>query len=126
MPVLYKAKWEILKLYIEPFWPVIYILIVLVWIFGMAMCRLYAPADTEDVPILRKKDRKIKQILSYIILTITLIIGAVINNYVVSNITILGMLVQSITITKIAYKLTNNKYGYEVYLEKQKEINNAA
>lgn len=103
-----------------------YILIVMVWIFGMAMCRLYAPADTENVPILRKKDRKTKQILSYIILTITLVVGAIINNYVISNIIILGMFVQSITITKIAYKLTNNKYGYEVYLEEQKEINNAA
>lgn len=99
-----------------------YVLIPLIWIFGMIMCKLYAPADTENVPILRKKDRKIKQILSYITLTITLIIGAVINNYVISNIIILGMLVQTITITRIAYKLTNNKYGYEVYLQEQ--INN--
>lgn len=101
-----------------------YILIPIVWIFGMIMCKLYAPADTENVPILRKKDRRIKQILSYIILTITLVIGAVINNYVISNSIILGMFVQSITITRIAYKLTNNKYGHEVYLEE--EINNLA
>ena len=93
-----------------------YVLIILVWIFGITMCKLYAPADTENVPILRKKDRKIKQILSYITLTITLLIGALINNYVISNIIILGMLVQSIMITRIAYKITNNKYGYEVYL----------
>ena len=58
-----------------------YILIPLVWIFGMIMCRLYAPADTENVPILRKKDRKIKQILSYISLTITLIIGLIVKDY---------------------------------------------
>ena len=96
-----------------------YILIPLVWIFGMIMCRLYAPADTENVPILRKKDRKIKQILSYITLTITLIIGLIVKDYIISNIIILGMLVQSIMITRFAYKLTNNKYGYEVYLEEQ-------
>ena len=101
-----------------------YILIPLVWIFGIIMCRLYAPADTENVPILRKKDRKIKQILSYIILTITLIIGVIVNNYVISNIIILGMFAQSITITRFAYKITNNKYGYEIYLEEQQEINN--
>ena len=101
-----------------------YVLIPIVWIFGMIMCKLYAPADTENVPILRKKDRKIKQILSYIILTITLIIGAVIDNYVVSNIIILGMFVQSIMISRLSYKLTNNKYGYEVYLEEK--INNLA
>ena len=102
-----------------------YILIFAVWIFGMVMCKLYAPADTENVPILRKKDRKIKQILSYITLTITLIIGAIINDYIVSNIIILGVFLQSITITRIAYKLTNNKYGYEVYMQEE-QINNIA
>ena len=97
-----------------------YILTALVWTFGMVMCKLYAPADTENVPILRKKDRKTKQILSYITLTITLIIGIVIKNQIISNIIILGIFVQSITITKIAYRLTNNKYGYEVYLQEDK------
>jgi accessory gene regulator B len=103
-----------------------YILIPFVWIFGMIMCRLYAPADTENVPILRKKDRKIKQLISYVVLTITLIIGIFVKDYIVSNIIILGMFVQSIMISRLAYKLTNNKYGYEVYLEEQKEINNPA
>lgn len=92
-----------------------YILTILIWIFGMLMCKLYAPADTENVPILRKKERKTKRILSYIVLTITLIIGAVIKNNTISNIIILGMLVQSIMISKLAYRITNNKYGYEVY-----------
>ena len=91
------------------------ILIILVWIFGMIMCRLYAPADTENVPILRKKDRRIKPILSYIVLSLTLIVGIFINNNVISNIIILGMLIQSLMITRIAYKITNCKYGYEVY-----------
>ena len=95
------------------------VLIPLVWAFGMVMCKLYAPADTENVPILRKKDRRIKQILSYVVLTITLVIGALINNYVVSNIIILGMFIQSLTITRLAYKLTNNKYGYEVYMQQE-------
>lgn len=92
-----------------------YVLTILIWIFGIFMCRLYAPADTENVPILRKKERKTKRILSYIVLTITLIIGAVIKNNTISNIIILGMLVQSIMISKLAYRITNNKYGYEVY-----------
>ena len=83
------------------------------------MCRLYAPADTENVPILRKKDRNIKQILSYITLTITLTIGAISNNHLIYNIIILGMFIQSTMITKIAYKLTNNKYGYEIYLQEE-------
>ena len=94
-----------------------YILVILVWIFGMAMIKKYAPADTENVPILRKSERKQKQILSYITLTINMIIALCISNNIISNILIFGSLMQSITITKTAYKITNNKYGYEVYAQ---------
>ncbi len=86
-----------------------------VWIFGMIMVHLYAPADTESVPILSKKERKQKKILSYIFLSVAIIIACIIHNNEISNILILGYFVQSITITRLAYKLTNNKYGYEVY-----------
>ena len=91
------------------------ITILLVWIFGMIMIKLYAPADTEEVPILRKKDRRQKQILSYVILTVALIIAGFMNNMIISNIIIIGYLIQTCTITRLAYKITNNKYGHEVY-----------
>ncbi len=91
------------------------ITIALIWIFGMIMIKLYAPADTENVPILRKKDRMIKQILSYITLTVALIIAAVIDNATMSNIIIIGYLIQTCTITRLAYKITKNQYGHEVY-----------
>ena len=94
-----------------------YILIACVWIFGMTMIKLYAPADTENVPILNKKDRKKKQIASYITFSIGLFIALIIKNNIISNILILANLFQTITITKLIYKLTNNKYGYEVYGE---------
>lgn len=92
-----------------------YILIGITFIFGVIMISLYAPADTENLPILSKKERKIKKILSYIVLTITLIIAFFIKNNVISNILIIGNLLQTMTITRIAYKITNNKYGYETY-----------
>ena len=94
-----------------------YCLALFVWIFGMIMVKLYAPADTENVPILRKKERRQKQILSYISLTIGLIVAVIINIEYVSTILIFGYLIQSISISKIAYKITNCKYGYEVYQE---------
>lgn len=94
-----------------------YLLIAFTWIFGMIMIKLYAPADTEDVPILETKIRKKKQIASYIALSIALIVAIFIQNSVISNILIFGNLVQTLTITKLAYKLTNNKYGYEIYGE---------
>lgn len=92
-----------------------YILIILLAIFGIIMIKLYAPADTENVPILSKKIRKQKQILSYITFIIGLIIALVIKNNIISNIIIFGYLMQTCMITKLAYRLTKNKYGYEVY-----------
>lgn len=92
-----------------------YILALAIWIFGMIMIKLYAPADTENVPILRKSERKQKQILSYITFSIGLIVAVIINNPALSNILLFGNLVQSIMITKLAYRLTGSKYGYEVY-----------
>ena len=93
-----------------------YIVTLSVWIFGMLMVTKYAPADTENLPILSKKERKNKKIMSYITLSITLLIGLLLHkNNEIFNIIILGMFFQSLFITRIAYKITNNKYGHEVY-----------
>lgn len=94
-----------------------YIVIICIWIFGMIMVNIYAPADTESLPILTKKERKTKKILSYIILTANMILATVITNNTISNIIIFGTLIQTITITRIAYKITKNEYGYETYLK---------
>ncbi len=92
-----------------------YILIGISWIFGMFMIKLYAPADTENVPILSKKDRKKKQIIAYIAYSIGLMAALLIQDNVISNILLFGNILQTLTITKLAYRLTKNKYGYEVY-----------
>ncbi len=99
-----------------------YIVTFAIWLFGMIMVKLYAPADTENVPIISKKERKKKRILSYIALTISIIVSLFIPNEVISNIIVYGMLFQSISITRLAYKLTNNKYGYEVYNASQELV----
>lgn len=92
-----------------------YVVVAIVWIFSMMMIKLYAPADTEATPILRAKERKFKKILSYIIMTVSLLIALVIKNNIVSNILIFGVLFQTVTITRFIYKITGNKYGYEEY-----------
>ncbi len=94
-----------------------YILIALSFVFGILMISLYAPADTENLPIISKKERKTKKILSYIILTITLGIAIFLKDSTLSNILIIGTILQSLFISKLAYKITNNKYGHEVYKE---------
>lgn len=95
--------------------PLKVIFILCVWIFGIIIIKLYAPADTENVPIIQEKERMQKRILSYIFLTVGLIIALFINNHIISNIIILGNLCQTIMITPIAYKITKNKYGYKMY-----------
>ena len=92
-----------------------YAITLLVWIFGMIMIKKYVPADTENVPILAKSVRKKKQMLSYIFFTIGLVLAIVIKDNMFSNMLLFGNLIQTLTITKLAYKLTKNKYGYEVY-----------
>ena len=92
-----------------------YFIGVAIWIFCMIMLKLYAPADTENVPILRKQERRQKQILSYLILTVEFIIALTINNPFITSVIIFGDLIQTLTITRLAYNLTNNKYGHEEY-----------
>ena len=92
-----------------------YVLTGIIWIFGMLMIKLYAPADTENVPILSEKERTRKKVIAYITFTIGLIVAMIVNNSVISNILLFGNLLQTLTMTKFAYKLTKNKYGYEVY-----------
>lgn len=92
-----------------------YILIAITFIFSFTMIAKYAPADTENVPVLQKKERIKRRIWSFIIAGIELIIAIFIPYKVISNMIIIGILVQTFTITKLAYRITKNKYGYEVY-----------
>lgn len=94
-----------------------YALGIMIWAFCMTMIKMYAPADTENVPILRKKERRQKQVFSYIILTVEFVIALVINNPIMISIIIFGDLIQTLTITRFAYNITDNKYGHEVYAE---------
>lgn len=97
---------------------------VVLLIFAITMIYKYAPADTENVPIISKKERKRKKILSYVMATITIVAGCLIKNNIISNILLIGVLIQTISITRIAYKLTNNKYGYEEYMKNQSAVIN--
>ena len=100
-----------------------YILIALSLGFGLLMISMYAPADTEDVPIISKKERKTKKILSYIMLIITLIVALFVQDRILSNILIIGSIFQSVSISRIAYKITKNKYGHEVYEKQLENVN---
>ena len=83
------------------------------------MIKKYAPADTMNLPILRKKDRRIKKNLSYLFETLTLIVGLIIKNNTLSNILIFNVLIETLCITQLAYKITKNEYGYRTYLKQE-------
>ena len=94
-----------------------YILVGASLIFGIIMVTKYAPADTENLPIISKKERKTKKILSYITLVVTLAVSLLVKDSILSNILIIGVILQTLSITRIVYMLTKNKYGYEEYLK---------
>ena len=77
-------------------------LAIAIWIFCMIMIKLYAPADTENLPILRNSE---------------ILIAIFIKNTTISGIIIFGDFIQTLTITRIAYRVTHNKYGHEIYAE---------
>lgn len=96
---------------------ILYILASLITIFSIIIIAKYAPADTENMPILSKKEIKSKKIKAYIALVILLSI-ILFNPYKqFSYMIIYAIFLQNLTVLPISYKITNNKHGYEVYTE---------
>lgn len=96
---------------------VFYIIIGIIGVLSVWFINKYVPADTENIPILSKRERKIKRVKSYISLGILLIIVILVPDRIISYMLIYGIALQNLTLTPIAYKLTKNKYSYEVYTE---------
>ena len=96
---------------------ILYILAGLITIFSIIIIAKYAPADTENMPILSKEEIKSKKIKSYIALVILLSIIIFNPNEQFSYMIIYAMFLQNLTVLPISYKLANNKHGYEVYAE---------
>ena len=96
---------------------ILYILAGLITIFSIIIIAKYAPADTENMPILSKDEIKSKKIKSYIALVILLSIIIFNPNEQFSYMIIYAMFLQNLTVLPISYKLANNKHGYEVYTQ---------
>ena len=96
---------------------ILYIMAVLIGLFSIFIITKYAPADTENIPILSKKERKSKKAKAFILLTILLLISILSPNQIISWALVYGIFLQNLTVMPIAYKLTNTKHGYEVYTE---------
>lgn len=89
--------------------------VITIFIFSIVMIILYAPADTDTVPILIKKDRKRAKIKSIIWITIILSLSFIFKDNTICNLCIFGVLFQTLTIMKLSYKIFNVKLGYLEY-----------
>ena len=105
---------------IEPLY-IKYTITALIGILAIVLIAKYAPADTEYIPIISKSERKRKKISGFISLAILITIIIFVPDKVISNMLLYGVFMQTLTITRIAYKITNNKYGHEEY-EKEQQI----
>ena len=72
---------------------------------------LFAPADTIKRPLKNKKKRTIRKILTIIVVIIYLLCGSIINNYTISTLFFLAIIIQSIVINPITYKLMRQPYN---------------
>lgn len=83
----------------------------LIFIFNMIIIDKYAPADTQNIPIISEERRKRKKIGSYVAVTALLLFALICPNQVISNICVLVTFIQSMSMTQTAYKLTKCEYG---------------
>lgn len=96
---------------------ILYIMAEIVAIFSIFIIIKYAPADTENIPILTKKERKSKKIKAYISLIILMSVILFYPDKLIGYMLVYGIFLQNLTVLPISYKLTNSKHGYEVYAE---------
>ena len=96
---------------------ILYVFTAIITKFSIFIIAKYAPADTENIPILTKKERKSKKIKAYISLAILVTITIFSTDKSISYIIIYGIFLQNLTVLPISYKITKNKHGYEVYAE---------
>lgn len=86
-------------------------IIITIFILSLILIIIYAPADTEDRPLLSVKLRKKLKMYSIICTLLLGIISLNCNNHVFLNIIIFSLLEEAFLITPIAYYIFNRKYN---------------
>ncbi len=99
----------ICKTFVFPIW-----FYIIAAIFGLVSFILYAPADTVKRPLINKKKRKIYKIVSIISAIIFITLAFLINSNLFKNMLIFALVLQSILILPITYKIF--KLPYRNYL----------
>ena len=79
---------------------------------------LWSPADTPKKPLIRKAVRRKCKILSGVVVIIYAIIITTTKNNMLSNSITYALIIQSIFINPITYKITNTKFRNYKYYKK--------
>lgn len=88
----------------------------LIWIFGFISFLLYAPADTKARPLIHKNKRIRAKILSLFIIIALYLINYLYPNQELLNTSLYALIIQSIAMNPLTYKLFNEPYkNYKAY-----------
>lgn len=91
--------------------PIQYFCYALIFIFDMIIIDKYAPADTQNIPIMNPKIRHKRKVGSYIAVTGLTLFAVICPNQVIANICVLVTFIQSLSMTQTAYNLAKCEYG---------------
>ena len=90
----------------------------IIWIFGFFSFLLFAPADTPARPLIHKEKRIRAKILSIFLLVIYLILYLYNFNSMFNNAILYALLMESIVINPLIYKLTGTTFNNYKYFQK--------
>lgn len=92
-------------------------------ILGIALISmiLWAPADTPKRPLIRKNQRLKAKIISIIIVLLYSILYFAVNISTIKNVIIYALLIQTILINPLTYKITNTRFNNYKYYKKKAE-----
>lgn len=80
---------------------------------------VWSPADTPKKPLIRKENRKKCKIISIIVVIIYAIIISTIDNTIITNSITYALIVQSIFINPLTYKIAKTKFNNYKYYKKK-------
>lgn len=92
----------------------------IIWILSFISFALFAPADTPARPLIHKEKRIRAKIFSLIILVIYFGLTLYLNNQLLTNCIIYGLIMEDISINPLTYKLFRTKFNN--YKEYQKNM----
>lgn len=91
-------------------------IMIILYIFILISVILFAPADTVKRPLIKKKRRTIYKVISIIITLIYFSISLLIKNNLIINSMLFGLIIESILINPITYKIFKLPYdNYKNY-----------